>query len=85
MAEYITKEQAIDYIKSMEVLIGCTGVSVLTKGFEQMEDGRNHGWWNQLKHDRTWYAECSECGAVFDAVDAALFNACPSCVTIMDR
>jgi len=37
MTEYITKAQAIDYIKSMEVLIGCTGVSVLTKGFEQME------------------------------------------------
>lgn len=37
MTEYITKQQAIDLVKSMEVLIGCTGVSVLTKGIEQME------------------------------------------------
>lgn len=37
MLEYITKQQAIDLVKSMEVLIGCTGVSVLTKGIEQIE------------------------------------------------
>ena len=37
MAEYITKQQVIDLVKSMEVLIGCTGVSVLTKGIEGLE------------------------------------------------
>ena len=36
MEEYITKQKAIDLVKSMEVAIGCTGVSVLTRGFERM-------------------------------------------------
>ena len=38
--EYITKQQAIDLVKSMEVLIGCTGVSVLTKCIEGLEGYR---------------------------------------------
>lgn len=42
MAEYITKQQVIDLVKSMEVLIGCTGVSVLTKGIEGLEG--QQGW-----------------------------------------
>ena len=40
MAEDITKQQAIDLVKSMEVLIGCTGVSVLTKGIEGLESAK---------------------------------------------
>jgi hypothetical protein len=38
--EYITKQQAIDLVKSMEVLIGCTGASVLTKCIEGLEGYR---------------------------------------------
>lgn len=40
--EYITKSQAIDLVKSMEVLIGCTGVSVLTKCIEGLEGQGPH-------------------------------------------
>ena len=43
MTEYITKQQAIDLVKSYEVLIGCTGVSVLTKAFERMESAEEKG------------------------------------------
>lgn len=39
--EYITKQQAIDIIKQYEVLIGCTGVSVLTKAIERMTEGQD--------------------------------------------
>lgn len=44
MAEYITKAQAIDLIKSLEVLIGCTGVSVLTRGIDRMESVQQRHW-----------------------------------------
>lgn len=37
MSEYITKQQAIDLVKSLEVVLGCLGVSVLTKGIEGLE------------------------------------------------
>lgn len=49
MAEYITKQQAIDLVKSMEVLIGCTGVSVLTKGIEGMEATEGQQRWISTK------------------------------------
>lgn len=44
MTEYITKQQAIDLIKSLEALIGCTGVSVLTSGIERMESVQQRHW-----------------------------------------
>ena len=44
MSEYITKQQAIDLIKSLEVLIGCTGVSVLTSGIKRMESVQQRKW-----------------------------------------
>lgn len=37
MAEYITKEQAIDLVKSLEVVLGCLGVSVLVREIERLE------------------------------------------------
>lgn len=35
--EYITKQQAIDLVKSLEVVLGCLGVSVLTRELERLE------------------------------------------------
>ena len=49
MTEYITKSQAIDFIKSLEALIGCTGVSVLTRGIERMESVQQRKWRNKLE------------------------------------
>ena len=37
--EYITKQQAIDLVKRCEVIIGCTGVVVLTREIERMNEG----------------------------------------------
>ena len=37
MTEYITKTQAIALVKSLEVVLGCLGVSVLVKEIERME------------------------------------------------
>jgi hypothetical protein len=36
--EYITKQQAIDLVKSLEVVLGCLGVSVLTREIERLPD-----------------------------------------------
>lgn len=36
MAEYITKQQAIDLVKSLEVVLGCLGVSVLVREIERL-------------------------------------------------
>ena len=35
--KFYSEQQVLDYVKSMEVLIGCTGKSVMTRGFEEME------------------------------------------------
>lgn len=47
--EYITKQQAIDLIKQYEVLIGFTGVSVLTSGINRMESVPHRKWRNKLE------------------------------------
>lgn len=47
--EYITKQQAISLIKQYEVLIGCTGVSVLTSGIKRMESVQQRKWRKSLE------------------------------------
>lgn len=37
MTEYITKQQAIDLVKSLEVVLGCLGVSVLTREIGRLQ------------------------------------------------
>ena len=87
MNEYITKSQAIDLAESLRPIAGNGITDAFIKGIEGVEaaDTVEHGRWKLFKHDREWYAECSECGAVFGAVEAALFNACPTCRAIMDE
>lgn len=74
MAEYITKQQVIDLVKSMEVLIGCTGVSVLTKCIEGMEatEGQQH--WISVKdrmpEENTAVIACDNNGIVFQCLYA---------------
>lgn len=36
--KYHSDEQIVSYIKSLEVVVGCTGVGVVTKGIKRMEE-----------------------------------------------
>ena len=36
--KYHSDEQIVSYIKSLEVVVGCTGVGVMSNGIERMEE-----------------------------------------------
>lgn len=81
--EYITKAQVIEVAESLRNIAGDTITNAFIKGIESIEDVRKDGTWKLFKLEMGWYGECSECGAVFPAGDAAIFNACPICAAIM--
>ena len=77
MIEYITKQQAIDLVKSLEVAIGCLGVSVLTREIERLpvREGRWKG------AGMGGYS-CSWC---METVAGNRYDYCPNCGAVMDK
>lgn len=50
--EYITKAQAIDLVKSLEVVLGCLGVSVLVREIERLPDCWVSPWDREPEEDK---------------------------------
>ena len=80
MLEYITKRQAIDLVKSLEVVLGCLGVSVLVREIERMEAVE------PVRRERVFSrALCSSCHHIAIVDENMEELVCPYCGAKVER